>query len=292
MTEPAVVGLAPGLWRVLAPNPSAFTGPGTNSYLVGGREVAVIDPGPDDSRHLAAILGALPPGARVTAILVTHAHRDHSGLARRLAAETGAPVFAFGDWTAGRDPRRAALAALGGGEGVDRDFAPDRRLTDGEEVAGEGWRIAALWTPGHMGNHLSFRLGGTVFTGDLVMGWASSIISPPDGDLAAFRASLGRLAGLGARRFLPGHGPPVEAPAARLAELLAHRAEREASIRAALAAGCRTAAEVVAAVYTDTPAALHPAALRSVLAHLLDLADRGLAATADPPGPAARWHPR
>ncbi|MCL4189534.1 MAG: MBL fold metallo-hydrolase [Rhodobacteraceae bacterium] len=291
MTGSAVSEVAPGILRVLAPNPSAFTLHGTNSYLVGRGPVAVVDPGPDDPDHLAALLGALAPDDRVAAILVTHAHRDHSALAGRLAAATGAPVLAYGDWTAGRNPRLAALPGLGGGEGVDRAFRPDRRLADGEAVAAGDWRIEALWTPGHMGNHLCFRLGGTVFSGDLVMGWSSSIVSPPDGELAAYRASLARLVGLGAARLLPGHGPPVEAPAARVAELLAHRAAREAAIRDALAAGCRTAAEVVAAVYTDTPPALHPAAARTVLAHLIDLADRGLVRADGPPAPAARWQP-
>ncbi|MCC6305560.1 MAG: MBL fold metallo-hydrolase [Rhodobacteraceae bacterium] len=284
--------VAPGIRRVLAPNPSPMTFTGTNSYIVGSGRVAVIDPGPDDPAHLAALEAALAPGEGVEAILLTHGHSDHTALAPRLAALTGAPVLAFGDWTAGRNPRLAALPGIAGGEGVDRSLVPDRVLADGATLVLPGVTIEALWTPGHMGNHLAFRTGEVVFTGDLVMGWAPSIVSPPDGELGPYRASLARLGGLGARRFLPGHGPPVEDPAARLAALLAHRAAREAAIRAALSAGAATVAAIVATVYTDTPPALHPAAARNVLAHLLDLADRGLATPEGPLGPATRWRPR
>lgn len=277
--------LAPGLRVVLAPNPSAMTLHGTNSYLVGEGDVAVIDPGPDDPRHLAALLDALRPGERISHILVTHAHLDHSPLARRLAGRTGAPVMAFGPATAGRSAVMARLAAermLEGGEGVDRGFAPAVALADGDVVEGAGWRLRALHTPGHFGNHLSFVWGDAVFAGDHVMGWASSLVSPPDGDMGAYMASLGRLSALGARRLYPGHGDPVADPAARIAELAAHRRDREAAILAALAVAPNDAASLARAIYTDTPAALMPAATRNVLAHLIDLAERRQVVTDGP----------
>ena len=184
----------------------------------------------------------------------------------------------------------AALAGLGGGEGVDAAFAPDRRLADGEALEVGGARIAALWTPGHFGNHLCFAVGDAVLSGDLVLGWASTLVSPPDGSVGAFMASCRRLSALGASVLHPGHGAPVTDPAARIGWLLAHRREREAQIRAALAEGPATATALTAHLYADVPHTLWPAAERNVLAHLLDLAGRGLA---EPDGPAlatATWH--
>ncbi|MDT8325853.1 MAG: MBL fold metallo-hydrolase [Roseovarius sp.] len=262
------------LRRILAPNPSPMTFWGTNTYILGTREVAVIDPGPDDPAHLAAILRALDPGQRISHVFVTHSHLDHSPLATRLGAQTGAPVLAYGDSRAGRSPVMQSLAQsgeIGGGEGVDHGFSPDITLTDGQEVTGDGWRLKAHWTPGHFGNHLCFESGDSVFTGDLVMGWASSLVSPPDGDLSQFMASCERLNALGARRHLPGHGAPIDMPAARLDWLIDHRLGREAAILAALDAGPRTARQIADAIYTETPAKLMPAAARNVLAHLIDL---------------------
>lgn len=279
--------LEPGIRRILAPNPSPMTGPGTNTYLVGAGDVAVIDPGPDSAAHLAAILGALGPGERISHILVSHAHRDHSALAPALSHHSGAPVLGFGPAEAGRSAAMRVLAAQGlaaGGEGVDRDFRPDRRLADGACIAGRDWRLTALWTPGHFCNHLCFRMGDVLFTGDLVMGWASSIVSPPDGDLTDFMASCERLRGLGARVMHAGHGAPIHDPAGRLDWLLAHRRRREAAILDHLGAGPRSAPDLARAIYTDTPAALIPAATRNVLAHLIDLAGRGLCR---PEGPIA-----
>lgn len=278
--------------RVLAPNPSPLTERGTNSYILGEGRVAVIDPGPAIPAHLAALTAALSPGERVAAILVTHAHLDHSGLAPALARATGAPVYAAGGAAEGRSAAMEALAAsglAGGGEGLDPGFAPDLRLGDGDVVAGDGWQVEAVATPGHLPTHLCFDAGDVLFSGDHVMGWATTIVSPPDGDMAAYMASLDRLAGRRAARFLPGHGAPVEEPAARVAWLAAHRRAREAAILAALGPGPQTAAEVAGRVYTDIAPALLPAAARNVLAHLIDLSARGLAATSDPPGTAARY---
>ncbi|TCP42870.1 MBL fold metallo-hydrolase [Rhodovulum marinum] len=282
--------LRPGLRRVLAPNPSPMTFRGTNSYILGEGRVAVIDPGPALPAHLDALLAALAPGETVSHILVTHSHVDHSPLARPLARATGAPVLAFGDSAAGRRADLAALSGLGGGEGVDTHFTPDARLADGETVAGDGWRVKAIHTPGHMGNHLSFAWQDAIFSGDHVMGWATSMVSPPDGDLAAFMASLDRLAARPEAVLYPGHGAPVANGPARIAKLIAHRRARGAQILAALAAGPATPGQIARTVYADTPAALLPAATRNVLAHLIELADKSLATPEGEISAQARWH--
>lgn len=269
--------LEPGLRRILAPNPSPMTFRGTNTYLVGEGDVAVVDPGPVDDRHLGAILAALKPGERISHVLVTHAHLDHSPLAHPLARQVGAPVLAFGGPEAGRSPTMQRLAReglLGGGEGVDTDFLPDEFLADGDSITTGCARLEALHTPGHMANHLAFAFGDALLSGDLVMGWATSLVSPPDGDLAAFMASLRRLQTRQWRRFHPGHGAPVDDPAKRLSELLTHRMGREASILAALSDGPATATELATRIYADTPPPLLPAAARNVLAHLIDLSEQ------------------
>jgi len=269
--------VAPGVRRVLCPNPSPFTFRGTNSYIIGRGAVAVVDPGPEDRGHLSALLGSLEPGERVTHILVTHAHRDHSPLAAALKAETGAEIVAFGDARAGQSEvmqRLAAAGDIGGGEGADEGFVPDRSVADGEVVQGPGWAVTALWTPGHFGNHLCFDMDGTVFSGDLVMGWASSLVSPPDGDLTDFMASCERLRGRPASIFLPGHGDVVRDPHDRLDWLISHRRSREGAILAALSAGPADAETLAARIYTDVPARMLPAATRNVLAHLIDLMGR------------------
>ena len=268
--------LAPGLRRILAPNPSLMTFRGTNTYLVGEAEIAVVDPGPDDDAHLGAIMAAIA-GARVRAILVTHAHLDHSPLSRRLSQLTGAPVCAFGDARAGRSDTMTRLVALGlssGGEGIDHGFAPDVALGDGDTVSGDGWTLQALHTPGHLGNHLCFAWEDALFSGDVVMGWASSLVSPPDGDMTDYLASLDRLAQQCWSAFHPGHGAPVMDPAERLAALTAHRKTREAQILAALTASGATAPALACRIYVDTPPSLLPAATRNVFAHLLDLRSR------------------
>ncbi len=283
--------IEPGLRLVRADNPSPMTEAGTNTWIVGEGQVAVIDPGPDDPRHLAAILAALDPGERVAAILVTHAHLDHSALAPHLAGATGAPVAAFGPPEAGRSAVMARLAeqGLAGGEGVDAGFRPDLLLADGQSVDGAGWRLTALNTPGHFAGHLCFVWGERLFSGDQVMGWAPSLVSPPDGDMGAYMASLDRLSGTSWTRLYPGHGAPVDDPGARLAALIAHRKGREARILAVLAGGPATLPGLVAKVYADTPPALHPAAARNALAHLIDLWERALVVADPAPGPAASF---
>ncbi|MFG6594131.1 MBL fold metallo-hydrolase [Sulfitobacter sp. 1A13368] len=270
--------LEPGLRRIVAPNPSPMTYRGTNTYLLGETDVAVIDPGPDSSAHLEAILAAIKPGQRISHIIVTHTHLDHSPLARPLAERTGAEVWAFGDARSGRSPvmRRLAEAGLmGGGEGVDHGFRPDHHLSDGDVLEGNGWALEVLHTPGHIGNHVSLAWGDACLTADHVMGWATSLVSPPDGDLTDFMASCEKLGARQWRVFYPGHGAPVSDPNARLDWLVAHRRAREVSILDALAAGPATAEDLARAIYTETPAALLGAATRNVLAHLVDLTGRG-----------------
>lgn len=276
---PRVTTLAAGIRRVIAENPSPMTYWGTNTYVVGTGRVAVIDPGPAGGDQIDTLLGRLGPGETVSHILVTHAHLDHSPGARALAGRTGAPVLAFGDHLAGRSPVMEALAqdgALSGGEGVDAAFFPDICIAHGETVSGDDWALEALWTPGHFGNHLSFAAHdrNVLFCGDLVMGWSSSLVSPPDGDLSAFMASLALLATRPEATFLPGHGDPITDPQARLAELAAHRRMRSAQIEAALDAAPGSAEELAAKIYTDIPAALLPAAARNVLAHLIDMVSK------------------
>ena len=270
--------LEPGLRRIVAPNPSPMTYRGTNTYLLGQSEVAVIDPGPDSPAHLKAILATLQPGQRISHIIVTHTHLDHSPLARPLAARTGAEVWAFGNATAGRSPVMQGLAEaglMGGGEGVDHEFIPDHTLADGDVLEGESWALEVLHTPGHIGNHLCLAWGDACLTADHVMGWATSLVSPPDGDLTDFMASCEKLGARNWRVFYPGHGAPVSDPNARLDWLVAHRRAREASILKALNAGPATAEDLARVIYTETPAALLGAATRNVLAHLVDLTDRG-----------------
>ncbi|WP_267140302.1 MBL fold metallo-hydrolase [Anianabacter salinae] len=270
------VTLEPGLRVVLAPNPSPMTHWGTNTYLLGTGTLAVIDPGPEDEAHFGALVQAIGD-APVSHILVTHSHVDHSPLARRLAADTGAPVLGFGGPEAGRSAvmqRLAASGLVGGGEGLDHAFAPDIMLADGDTVAGEGWDLEALWTPGHIGNHLCFDWGGRLFCGDHVMGWASSMVSPPDGDLTQFMISCARLRARGAVRLYPGHGAPVDAPTERIDWLVAHRQARSDQIRAALQDGPATLSGLTQAVYADVDPRLLPAAARNVLAHLVDLHEK------------------
>ena len=276
--------IEPGLRVILAPNPSPMTFWGINTFLLGTGEVTVIDPGPDLPAHRDAILAALHPGERICRILVTHPHLDHSPLARPLAGSTGAEVLGFGPPEAGRSELMQALAqadAIGGGEGVDHGFSPDRRLSDGDRLTGGGIALEVIHTPGHFAGHLCLAWGDRLFTGDHVMGWASSLVSPPDGDMGAYMASLARLAARRWRIFFPAHGPAVTDPAARLAWLAAHRRDREQAILQALAKRPAGLKALTAAIYTDTPAALLPAAERNVFAHLVDLLERN-AITAQP----------
>lgn len=270
----------PMIRLIRADNPSPLTGSGTNTYLLGQGDVAVIDPGPDLDSHFAALLAALSPLERIGHILVTHAHLDHSAMVPRLKAATGAEVLAFGPADSGRSTVMSDLAAQGlsSAEGCDAAFTPDRLLSDGAVLAFGGVKVQALHLPGHMGCHMGFALGDILFSGDHVMAWSTTLVSPPDGDMADYMASLRRLALVPWRQMLPGHGPTVSDPAARLADLITHRLSRETALLSALRAhGPASAATLAARVYSDTPNHLLPAASRNVLAHLIDLATRGLA---------------
>ena len=266
--------LAPGVRRLLAPNPSPMTYRGTNTYLIGDRELAVIDPGPTYSDHLDAILAALEPGQSISHIIVTHTHLDHSPLAAPLAARTGAKIWAFGGPEAGRSAVMSDLAQAGlagGGEGIDTAFRPDITVADGDLIDGDGWTLEVIHTPGHLGNHIALGLGDSCFTADHVMGWASSLVSPPDGDLTDFMDACARLRARHWSVFHPGHGAPIQDPAGRLDWLIEHRLMREAQILSALETGPATARELAERIYIETPPALLPAAERNVFAHLVDL---------------------
>lgn len=279
-THGEAILLQPGLRRIVAPNPSPMTYRGTNTYLLGDRDIAVIDPGPQSDAHLGAILAALQPGQRISHIIITHSHLDHSPLARPLAQRTGAPVLAFGGPEAGRSDVMQQLAQrglAGGGEGIDTAFRPDFEVSEGEIIDGDGWRLEVIHTPGHLGNHIALGWGDICFTADHVMGWASSLVSPPDGDLTDFMAACHRLRARDWRVFHAGHGAPIEDPAGRLDWLIDHRMKREAQILSALADAPGTARQLAERIYTETPAALLPAAERNVFAHLVDLSGKSRA---------------
>jgi glyoxylase-like metal-dependent hydrolase (beta-lactamase superfamily II) len=262
--------LHPLIRRLLAPNPSAFTYTGTQSYIVGRGEVAIIDPGPDLPEHVDAILDALS-GERLVAIVCTHTHRDHSPASRPLAEATGAPIVGC-----------AALALHDEGPRADAefdsDYSPDRVVEDGEALEGPGWTLEAVATPGHTSNHLCFALreADALFTGDHVMGWSTTIVSPPDGDMAAYLASLDRLLSRRDGVYFPAHGPAIEDPQEHLRRLIAHRQGRERAIVGEVERGVARIPQMVESIYSDIDPALHPAAARSVLAHLIHLEQRGL----------------
>ncbi|MTH79346.1 MBL fold metallo-hydrolase [Paracoccus aestuariivivens] len=273
------------LQTIVAANPSPLTGQGTNSFLLGRDQIAVIDPGPDLPEHRQAIIAAAGAG-RITHILVTHAHLDHSQGARALADATGATVYGFGPALAGRSPLMQRLAregALDGGEGLDMAFVPDIQMRDGDRIETPEWTLTAIHTPGHFAGHLSFQSGGDIFCGDVVMDWSSTLISPPDGDLADYFRSLSRLRESGAARLLPAHGDPIENPTVRIAELAAHRRKRTAQILASLRDSPATAEQLAHKIYAIPPH-LIPAATRNVLAHLIALSEIGAIAPLSPIG--------
>lgn len=260
--------LESGIARVLAHNPSAFTYYGTQTYLIGEREIAVIDPGPDLPEHLDA-LGTAIAGRKVVAIMCTHTHRDHSPAARPLAKRTGAPIVGC-----------APLALMSVGPRADAsfdgDYAPDRVLGDGDTLAVDGTDVAAVATPGHTSNHLCFAYGDALFSGDHVMGWSTTVVFPPDGDMAAYMASLEKLRRREDRIYYPAHGPAVTNPQQYVRHLAGHRMQREKQIISILSDEGRSVPEIVARAYPGLDRRLVTAAGGSVLAHLLDLERRGL----------------
>jgi len=270
--------VAPMIRRIVARNPSPFTFKGTGTYVVGNGDVAVIDPGPDIAEHVDALVAGLS-GERVTHILITHTHRDHSPAARALQTATGAPTYGFGPHAGGKRGDPAVE------EGGDWDFAPDVTLRDGDRVAGKGWTFEAVHTPGHTSNHLCFALAdaGVLFSGDHVMGWSTSVIAPPDGDMAAYMASLDKLLGRRDAVYWPTHGPAITEPHEHVRAFIAHRRERESGILGCLRAGVERVDAIVERLYVGLQPGLRRAAGRSVHAHLIDLVARGLVECDGPP---------
>jgi glyoxylase-like metal-dependent hydrolase (beta-lactamase superfamily II) len=262
------VTLEPLVRRLLAPNPSPFTYTGTETYIVGRGEVAVIDPGPDLPEHIDAILAATG-GERIATILCTHTHRDHSPASRPLQAATGAPIIGCAPLTMDDDGPRADAA-------FDPDYRPNRVLTDGETVSGPGWTLETVTTPGHTSNHLCFALreSGALFSGDHIMGWSTTVVSPPDGDMAAYMASLDKLIARSDRIYYPAHGDPVREPQRFVRAVASHRRQRERQILDLLEQEAQPVPAMVQRMYRGIDPRLHGAAGRSVLAHLIDLEAR------------------
>lgn len=291
--EPAyrqAVPVVAGVERITAENPGPFTFFGTNSYIVGSTSVAIIDPGPEDEAHFQALMAALA-GRAVTHIIVSHTHRDHSPLSRRLQAATGAVTVGQGPHRPARPLREGEINPFS--ESSDLSFVPDIAIGDGETIAGDGWSLSAVLTPGHTANHAAFALEGRdiLFSGDHVMAWSTSIVAPPDGSMADYMASLDRLIERQDGLLLPGHGGPVTEPSTFLPALKAHRLRREQAVLARIRAGDRGIAEMVKAIYRDTDPKLHGAAALSVLAHIEDLMERGMIAADGPPSLAASYRP-
>jgi glyoxylase-like metal-dependent hydrolase (beta-lactamase superfamily II) len=271
--------LSPLVRRVVAKNPSPFTYYGTGTYVIGNGEVAVIDPGPDLASHVDALEDALA-GETLTHILVTHTHRDHSPAARLLQHRLGGLIHAFGPHGSGRPEAAGAVE-----EGADHDFAPDIKLRDGDTVGGADWTLEAFHTPGHCSNHLCYRLGEerTLFTGDHVMGWSTTVVAPPDGDMQAYMHSLRRLLEADDAIYWPTHGPAIRNPRAFVHAYIAHREAREAQILDCLRAGQHTIEQMVERMYAEVDPRLHPAAARSVLSHLIHLVETGRAVSTGVP---------
>jgi glyoxylase-like metal-dependent hydrolase (beta-lactamase superfamily II) len=276
--------VSPLIRRVVARNPGPFTFNGTGTYIVGHGETAVVDPGPDLPEHLEAIRRALA-GERIVAVVVTHTHRDHSPLAHPLAAAFGAPVV-------GLPPPRAADPAIRLDEGHDQGFRPDRQAADGLRLTGPGWTLEALATPGHASNHVCWALEeeNALFSGDHVMGWSTTVVSPPDGDMGAYYASLDKVAARAFQRLWPTHGPPVTDVEPFLAAYKAHRLAREAQVLEQLTQGRERIAQMVPAIYADVDPRLHPAAAQSMLAHLIHLVRTGDVLCDGPATIEARYH--
>ena len=260
--------LEPGIARVLAHNPSAFTYFGTQSYLLGEHEVAVVDPGPDLPEHLDALRDAIGD-RKLIAIMCTHTHRDHSPAARPLAERTGAPII-------GCAPLALETVGPRADASFDGDYVPARVLQDGDTIQADGKAITAVATPGHTSNHLCFAYGDALFTGDHVMGWSTTVVVPPDGDMAAYMASLDKLRGRQDRIYYAAHGEPVRNPQQYVRHLMGHRMQRERQILKLVGEKARTIPDIVANAYPGLDPRLTAAAGGSVLAHLVDLERRGL----------------
>jgi glyoxylase-like metal-dependent hydrolase (beta-lactamase superfamily II) len=272
--------LAPGVARIVANNPGPFTYKGTNTYLLGSTSLALIDPGPADAAHLAAILTTIG-SRRLTHIIITHTHRDHTDGLPALLQATGAKTAGFGRRAGARGTTRTSPS---GGEFVDQDFIPDIPLADGARLDGDGWALAAIHTPGHAPDHLCFALEGTnvLFSGDHVMGWNTSVVAPPEGSMGAYIRSLELLAQRRDGVYFPGHGGQVEDPQRLVKAFLLHRRMREQAILACIRDGDNTARAIMPIIYKGLDPKLARAASLSVLAHVEHLIERGLV-TCEPP---------
>lgn len=268
--------VAPLVRRVIADNPGPFTYTGSGTYIIGQAQVAVIDPGPDDDAHLAALLANLK-GERVSHILVTHTHRDHCGLARKFSDAVKAPVLGFG----AHPVKDKALDAPALDEGADYAYAPDETIADGAVITGPGWTVEAVHTPGHLSNHLCFALpqAKALFTGDHIMGWATTVVAPPDGDMTAYLDSLDKLLARDDEIYFPTHGAPIENPKRFVRAVKTHRLMRDAQILDQLKKGRSDIREITAAMYADIDKRLHGAAALNVLAHLIRLVNSGAVET-------------
>jgi glyoxylase-like metal-dependent hydrolase (beta-lactamase superfamily II) len=273
--------LAPGVSRVVANNPSVFTFKGTNTYILGSRELAIMDPGPEDPDHFEAVMAAVA-GRKVSHILITHTHRDHVDGLPRMAEATGAVVCGYGRQSATPGETKSSPS---GTEFVDQSFKPDLILRDGDVVAGADWSVEALHTPGHAPDHLCFAMPdrGIMFSGDHVMGWNTSVVAPPEGNMSDYMSALERLMGRQDDVYFPGHGGRIENPARFAKAFLIHRRNREKAILDSVRAGNSTIADVVAHIYKDLDQRLIRAASLSVLAHIEHLIARNLIRTQSPP---------
>jgi glyoxylase-like metal-dependent hydrolase (beta-lactamase superfamily II) len=276
--------LTPLVRRVVANNPSSFTLHGTNSYIVGHGEVAVIDPGPEDEVHTRSLLAALK-GEKISHILVTHTHTDHSPGARSLAHATGAPVIG-----AHARPIDDGAKTVEAGE---KDFSPDIELADGDSISGDGWTLSAVHTPGHMSNHHCFALAeeNALFSGDHVMGWNTTIVSPPDGNMREYFASLNICLERDDAVYHPGHGPAIGSPKSFVQAYLDHRRMREEEITRCLEDGVGTITEMVRRMYTHLPETMYGAAARSVFAHMEHMVESGRAACDGTPAVDSSYRP-
>lgn len=270
-----VVDLLPGIQRITAPNESAFTFRGTNTYILGEDEVAVIDPGPADESHLEHLKTVLK-GRKVTHIIVTHTHMDHSPLAAPLKEHTGATIYAEGPH---RDSRKLYLGEINSLDAAgDKEFMPDVQVKHGDIISGKDWKLETILTPGHAANHACFALldSDIMFSGDHVMGWATSIVAPPDGSMADYMRSLEIMAERHESIYLPGHGGKLEKAREFVRALRAHRKMRETAVLSRIRSGDKTIPDIVSVIYKDTDPRLHGAAGLSVFAHIEDLVEKKL----------------
>ena len=270
----SAVELQDGLMRLTAPNPSPMTSTGTNTYILGRKELLIIDPGPNSEAHLRNIMEVIPKYTRVTHILITHSHLDHSGLAPKLSKILNAPTLAFGRALDGLSNDMKSICKMGLTSetfGIDTEFVPDHFLEDKEKISSLEWEVVAHHTPGHLSNHICYQYLDKLFTGDHIMEWSTSVISPPEGDVSQFINSCEKIYNLHCEKFYPGHGLPVENPGQRIAELIEHRKKREIEILNFLKNRDATISQITKNIYFNIDQNLLSVASRNVKAHLVDL---------------------